>query len=244
MLRFSLSGLLWALPTLPVIGALVALTLPSADRLTLRMVALASSALTLIAAALTIATAWPGLDVVASAPAAVTDDLGLALLPRLRLVPAAIPALLATLLALPIALRAGAPRVHQATTAYVVAILVLQASTMLALLLDDVIAAFAAATVGAVPGFALLALFGGPERGTVTWRAAATWLLVDALALAGLLATQAAVPGVDGAGFTGGFVPELVVVLVLGPGLVRMAAGPHGLWALPVLEQTPVAGAA
>ena len=35
-----------------------------------------------------------------------------------------------------------------------------------------------------------------------------------------------------------------VVVLVLGPGLTRLAAGPHGLWALPVLEQTPVAGAA
>jgi len=231
--QLSLPGLLWALPVLPLAGALVALILPAADRLTLRMVALVASALTLVVAAMAISLAWPGLVVVDGAPVAVA---AFAYLPVLRLLPEAIPALLATSMVLPIALRAGAPRVQEATTAYVVAVLTLQSATVLALLLDDVFFAAATATVGAVPGFALLALFGGPERGTVTWRAAASWLLVDGLALAGLTATTS--------GFRTGWLPEVIVVLVLGPGLVRLAAGPHGLWALPVLEQTPVAGAA
>ncbi len=218
---------------LPLAGALVALLLPAADRLTLRMTALVASAITLLVVGVAVSMAWPGLVVVGGAPAAVAD---FAFLPVLRLVPAAVPALLATSMVLPIALRAGAPRVQEATTAYVVAVLTLQSATILALLLDDVFYATATATVGAVPGFALLAMFGGPERGTVTWRAAALWLLVDGLALAGLTATSS--------GFRTGWLPELIVVLVLGPGLVRLAAGPHGLWALPVLEQTPVAGAA
>jgi NADH:ubiquinone oxidoreductase subunit 4 (subunit M) len=98
-----------------------------------------------------------------------------------------------------------------------------------------VVDAFAAALVAAVPGFALVALFGGPERGSVTWRASALWLIVDGLAIAVLVGT---VP------FERiGLPPELGGLALLGPGLVRLAAGPWGLWALPSSEMAPVAGA-
>ncbi len=229
-MQISLAGLIWALPVLPLLGAAVAVVLPAADRLTLRMVAMVTCLVVVAVLGVCVQVAWPGLvgtgvDAVAA----------IAALPTLRLSPTVLPAVLATTIVVPVALRAGAPRVQDETMAYVVALLALEASTLLALLLDDVRLATAAASVAAVPCFALVALFGGPERGTVTWRAAALWLVVDGAGLAALAVCSNGHHGVA---------DSVVVVAALGPGLVRLAAGVHGLWALPVLEMAPVAAAA
>lgn len=216
--------ILWLLPVLPVLGAAMALTVPRNDRLTLRGIGM----LTLLGAlGVGIALTVDGWDLLAAdgIPGRVQW------LPPLRLTATTTPALLTVLLVAPLALRAGAPRVREGMAPYVVALLVQVGVTIAALLLEDLTHAIGAALVASVPGFALVALFGGPERGTVTWRAAALWLTVDGAALAVII------------GGPGPWSPDLVAVALLGPGLVRLAAGPHGLWALPFFEMAPVASA-
>jgi NADH:ubiquinone oxidoreductase subunit 4 (subunit M) len=203
--------------TVPWLGAAFTLVLPASDRLTLRAVGVVTGVLAFVAgAALSAAggatTSLPGTTLVVSWSGM------------------AAPAALTVLAVSPLALRAGAPRIAVALPAYVVAMLATTALSVLAIVLVDVRAAIAAATVAAVPPFALVALFGGPERGSASYRAAGLWLLLDAAALAALALSRA-------------WQGPLLVVLSLGPGLVRLAAGPWGLWALPVFEQAPVSAA-
>jgi NADH:ubiquinone oxidoreductase subunit 4 (subunit M) len=218
---------------MPLVAATTAAAMPRDDRLTLRALGVGSLTLGLLAGLAAIllgrgTLAAGGLPVPPLWPV-------LTAMPRLRLDPHVVTPLLTVLVVAPLALRAGAPRVREGMAPYVVTCLVQAAAITGTLLLDDVVDAFAAALVAAVPGFALVALFGGPERGTVTWRAAALWLVVDGLAIAVLVGVGpsrlAPVPA------------ELVALAVLGPGLVRLAAGPWGLWALPYNEMAPVAGA-
>jgi NADH:ubiquinone oxidoreductase subunit 4 (subunit M) len=209
----------WFLLTvsLPWAGAAFALALPAADRLTLRTAGVVAGVLAFAAGvALTLA---GGAVVVVPGT-------------RIELLwgGPAVPAALTLLATTPLALRAGAPRIETGLPAYVVAVLVGEGVSLLAVLATDVRVAIAAATVAAVPVFALVALFGGPLRGSVTYRAAGLWVLVDVAALAAL----ALLPAWRG---------PLLVGAALGPGLVRLAAGPWGLWALPVFEQAPVAAA-
>jgi formate hydrogenlyase subunit 3/multisubunit Na+/H+ antiporter MnhD subunit len=202
---------------IPLGGAGFVLALPAADRLTLRGVGVVTGLLAL------------GAGVALTAAGGVT-----VVLPGTRVelawAGAAVPAALALLGVTPLALRAGAPRVERGVTAYVVATLLAEAVTLLGLLATDVRVAVAVAVVAAVPVFALVALFGGPLRGSVTYRAAGLWILVDMTAVAAL----ALGPPHGNA---------LLVLAALGPGLVRLGAGPWGLWALPVLEQAPVTAA-
>ncbi len=225
--------LLWAVPVLPLLAALIAAAMPGNDRLTLRAVGVGAmvGALVAVIAAVVLGRAAfvaGGLEAPGVWPA-------LAAVPRLRLEPMVVMPLLTVLVALPLALRTGAPRIQEGMVAYVVACLCQGAAVTAGMLIVDVVDALAAALVAAVPGFALVALFGGPERGTVTWRAASSWLVIDGLALAVLAghgsATRLGVP------------VEWLTFLALGPGLVRLAAGPWGLWALPLCEMAPVAGA-
>ena len=222
-------SLLAALLVLPTLGAAVAAALPSADRLTLRAVGVTTC--TAIFAVACLAT-WALLDSQA-VKLTLHGSLQLVLLPETA------PALLTITGVTPLALRAGAPRVEKDMVAYVVAHLAMVGLTVLALLLADPIHAFAVALVAAIPAQALVALFGGPTRGTTTWRAAALWLVVDALALSVVVVGPTALTNgnMDPMG------QALVALVVLGPGLTRLAAGPHGLWALPVFEVAPVAGA-
>ena len=208
---------------MPLLGSAFALVIPADDRLTLRAVGVVTGLLTLIPAFALLAT--PG----ASLPLPF-----LAGSVSLRFAGVAIPAALAIVGITPMALRAGAPRVARGLQPYVTAILLAESGALFVVLVDDVVTATAAAMVAAVPFFALVALFGGPERGSVTSRAAGLWLLVDAAALGALVIVQGA-PAAS--------VHPVVVVALLGPGLVRLAAGPHGLWALPLIEQAPVAAA-
>jgi NADH:ubiquinone oxidoreductase subunit 4 (subunit M) len=225
--------LLWALPLVPLLAALTAAAIPSNDRLTLRALGVGALVAALLAGVVAVGM---GRSSIATG-ALVAPGLWpvLAAVPPLALAPIAVLPLLTVLVALPIALRAGAPRVQEGTAAYVVICLAEGVAVTGALLVVDVVDAVAAALVAAVPGFALVALFGGPERGTVTWRAASLWLVVDGLALAVLAghasAAQLGVPR------------EWLTLVVLGPGLVRLAAGPWGLWALPLFEMAPVTGA-
>lgn len=201
---------------LPAVASLFALAVPGRDRLTLRGVGVFGA----------LAAFGAGVAALVSGDVDV-DAFGW----RLRGV--AVPAAFAILGVTPMALRAGAPRVQTGLQAYVAAVLSAESLALAAVVVDDLAVAVAVAVVGAVPVFALVALFGGPERGSVTWRAASLWLLVDSVALGAVV--------VGGSG--GGDVDVVVVVALLGPGLVRLAAGPHGLWALPVFEQAPVAAA-
>ena len=202
---------------LPLLGSAFALVVPAADRLTLRAVGVATGLLALAA----------GLALL-GLPAAVLT------LPfvSLRFAGVAVPATLVILGVTPMALRAGAPRISSGLQAYVAAVLLAETGALFVVLVDDLFVAVAGAMVAAVPYFALVALYGGPERGSVTFRAAGLWLLVDAAGLWALLALEKPA-GSD----------VVVVVCLLGPGLARLAAGPHGLWALPVIEQSPVAAA-
>jgi NADH:ubiquinone oxidoreductase subunit 4 (subunit M) len=216
---------LWLVPVLPALGAAMAVTVPGNDRLTLRGIGM----LTLLGVLGIVATlVVDGWDVIAAGGIASSP---LPWLPALRLTSTATPALLTMVVVAPLALRAGAPRVKEGMAAYVIAILLQVGVTAMALLLQDLAWAMGAALVSSVPGFALVALFGGPERGTVTWRAAALWVTVDGAALAIVV------------GGAGPWPPEVVAIALLGPGLVRLAAGPHGLWALPFFEMAPVASA-
>lgn len=224
----DLPGLLvLALPVLPVLAAMTAAAMPREDRLALRAVGVGALVVTVVVAIVAVVLGRTALE----AGGIVTPALHAA--PLLRLTSGAVLPVLTVLAVAPLALRAGAPRVREGMAPYVITCLVQTAIVVGTLLLDDVVDAFAAAIVAAVPGFALVALFGGPERGTVTWRAAALWLVVDGLALALLLTPTppAFIPG------------WFVTFALLGPGLVRLAAGPHGLWALPYSEMAPVAGA-
>ena len=201
----------------PLAGAAFALVLPPDDRLTLRAVGVVTGVVAFVAGVVLTAAggatlALPGTPIVLSWSGV------------------AVPAALTVLAVTPMALRAGAPRVQGGLAAYVVAVLGTAALSVLSIVLPDPRAALAAATVAAVPPFALVALFGGPERGSVSYRAAGLWLLADASALAAIVL----LPSWSGA---------VLVVAALGPGLVRLAAGPWGLWALPVIEQAPVSAA-
>lgn len=225
--------LLWALPLVPLVAATTAAIMPRDDRLTLRALGVGALVVALLAGLAAVVLGRGALAAGGLIAPPLWPVLGA--VPRLRLDPLVVPPLLTVLVVLPLALRAGAPRVREGMAPYVVTCLVQGAAVTGTLLIDDVVDAFAAALVAAVPGFALVALFGGPERGTVTWRASALWLIVDGLAIAVLVGT----------GPVGrfGLPPELVALAVLGPGLVRLAAGPWGLWALPYSEMAPVAGA-
>jgi len=218
--------ILWLLPVLPVLGAAMALTVPRNDRLTLRAIGMLTLLGTLGTGVALTVDGWE-LLLAGGIPSQV-----LPWLPPLRLTATSTPAVLTVLLVAPLALRAGAPRVKEGMAPYVVALLVQVGVTIAALVLEDLAHAIGAALVASVPGFALVALFGAPERGTVTWRAAALWLTVDGAALAVVV------------GGPGPWPAEVVAIALLGPGLVRLAAGPHGLWALPFFEMAPVASAA
>jgi NADH-quinone oxidoreductase subunit M len=233
--------LLWALPLVPLVAAATAAAMPRNDRLALRALGVGALVLALVVGLAVVAVGWGASGRGALAGGALVGGALVApplwpvltAMPALRLDPTVVTPLVTVLLVAPLALRAGAPRVREGMAPYVVTCLVQSAAITGTLLVSDLVDTFAAALVAALPGFALVALFGGPERGTVTWRAAALWLVVDGLAIAALVgpARLAPVPG------------EMVTLAVLGPGLVRLAAGPWGLWALPYNEMAPVAGA-
>jgi len=220
------TALLLAIPLLPVIGAAVAVVVPADDRLTLRAVGMVTTIGAAVVAAVAAAGELPPLPVPPSLRA---------VLPLLTLTPLATPALLTLTIVAPLALRAGAPRVQGRVAAYVVAVCLHTALSALSILSARLETAVVCAMVAAVPAFALLALFGGAERGSVTWRAAALWLVVDVSALAFLVSDPV---------MAGPWPPALAWVAICGPGLVRLAAGPHGLWALPTFEMGPVSSAA
>lgn len=234
----------WALVivvALPLAGALFALVMPGEDRLALRYVGMGTS----------VGSALIGLFAVSlamDAPLAL-ERLGV----RVSLDGLSAPLLLSLVVAAPIALRSGAPRIFERTQFYVVTVLLTEGLLAAALVVDSVLLRLAIATTGAVPLFALVALFGGPQRGTTTLRAAMIWLSVDVAALA-VVAWLAARAGVDvprahihdlttaAANLPAHLKPWVFLVLVA-PGLVRLAAGPFSVWLASFLDEAPVSAA-
>jgi NADH-quinone oxidoreductase subunit M len=235
----------WALvvvAVLPVAGALFALVMPGADRLALRYVGMGTSVLNAFVASWA---TW----LATNAPLSL-DVAGL----RVTLDGLSAPLLLSLAVATPIALRSGAPRIFERTQFYVVTVLFAEGLLAAALVVDSVLLGLAVATVAAVPLYALVALFGGPLRGSTSLRAAMIWLIVDigALALiawlAGRAGVDATVARVDDLARAASSLPrELKPWLFMGlvaPGLVRLAAGPFSVWLASFLDEAPVSAAA
>jgi hypothetical protein len=147
--------LLWALPVLPLLAALTAAMIPHNDRLTLRAVGVGAMVGALVAGVAAVALGWASFAT-GGVPAPTLWSI-LAAVPPLRLEPVVVLPLLTALVALPLALRTGAPRITEGMTAYVVICLAQGAAVSGALLIADVGDALAASLVAAVPGFALLA---------------------------------------------------------------------------------------
>lgn len=236
---------------LPMAGALFALVMPGVDRLALRYVGMGTSVATGIVA---IRAAW----------LAVSEPLSWQLMPlfaghspvggaggvRLSLDGLAVPLLLSLVVATPIALRSGAPRVLERTQFYVVTVLFAEGLLAAALVVDGALLRLAVATLASVPLFALVALFGGPQRGTTTMRAAMIWLLVDIAAIA-VVAWLAARAGVEaprasvadlraGAATLSPALQPWIFLVLAAPGLVRLAAGPFSVWLAAFLDEAPV----
>jgi NADH-quinone oxidoreductase subunit M len=229
---------------LPIAGALFALVMPGVDRLALRYVGMGTSVGTGVLAIVLVVRAT-------AAPVSLSP----VMLGGLRLVLDGLsaPLLLSLAVATPIALRSGAPRILERTQFYVVTVLFAEGLIAAALVVDSVLLRLAIATVGAVPLFALVALFGGPMRGTTTMRAALIWLIVDIVAVA-IVAWLAARAGVEApraslddlAGASASLPAALKPWVFLGlvaPGLVRLAAGPFSVWLASFLDEAPVSAA-
>ena len=234
----------WGLVMVPLVmvsGALFVLVMPSPDRLALRHVGLTIS----------IGAGLVGLRVASLAATAPRTLSWMGA--HLRLDALNAPMLVMLCIAIPIALRAGAPRVFERTQFYVVTVLFCGGLGSAALLAEAPIVKLAISTLAAVPLFALVSLFGGPLRGSSTMKTAVLWLLVDAagIAAAVLLAARAhvdvSVASVDdlaaGAATQSSEHGALLFLALAAPGLVRMAAGPFSVWLADFLEQAPVSAA-
>lgn len=234
----------WGLAIVPLLmagGALFVLVMPSPDRLALRHVGLTVS---IAAGLIGLRLAW----LAASAP----QKLAVAGV-ELRLDAFSAPMLVMLCIAIPVALRAGAPRIFERTQFYVVTVLFCGGLGAAGLLAAAPAVKLGVATLAAVPLFALVSLFGGPQRGSTTMKTAVLWLLVDAagMAAAVLLAARArvgvSVASVDDlATGASGLPPDqgaLIFVALAAPGLVRLAAGPFSVWLADFLEQAPVSAA-
>lgn len=245
------SWMLLLVVALPLGGALFALAMPHVDRLALRYVGLGTSGATAVVA---VRAAWVAAHAAADAPLSfglgdvIANRSGAAAL--LSLDGLAVPLLLSLVIATPIALRSGAPRVFERTKFYVVTVLFAEGLLAAALVIDGALLRLAVATMASVPFFALVALFGGPQRGTTTMRAAMIWLLVDLIALA-VLAWLAARAGVDapaatvnelraGAASLSPALQPWIFLALAAPGLVRLAAGPFSVWLAAFLDEAPV----
>ncbi|HEY4222189.1 MAG TPA: proton-conducting transporter membrane subunit, partial [Myxococcota bacterium] len=233
--------LLLVAAALPVAGALFVLVMPSADRLALRYVGMGTS----IAAGLAgLRSAWVAMG------APISLDVAGA---RLSLDGLSAPLLLSLAVATPIALRSGAPRIFERTQFYVVTVLFAEGLCAAALVLDAPLLRLSVAVIAAVPFFALVALFGGPQRGTTTLSAAMIWLLVDVAALA-VIAWLAARAGVSAPhasvadlALAASKLPPAwkpwVFMVLAAPAFTRLAAGPFSVWLASFLDQAPVSAA-
>ncbi len=233
--------MLLVVAALPVAGALFALVMPGGDRLALRYAGMGTS----------VAAGIAGLRaafLAVSAPVAL--DVGGV---RLSLDGLSAPLLLSLVVAAPIALRSGAPRIFERTQFYVVTVLFAEGLLAAAIVVDAPLLRLAAASIAAVPLFALVALFGGPQRGSTTLSAAMIWLFVDIVALA-VVAWLAARAGVDAsrasvtdlataARALPHWLSPWIFLALVAPGLVRLAAGPFSVWLASFLDEAPVSAA-
>jgi NADH-quinone oxidoreductase subunit M len=233
----------WALLlvcALPLVGALFALAMPGVDRLALRYVGMGTGIATAVVG---LRAAW----LAASEPLTWGSSPGGV---SLALDGLSVPLLASLVIATPIALRSGAPRVADRTQFYVVTVLFAEGLLAAALVVDGAMVRLVLATMASVPLFALVALFGGPQRGSTTMRAAMIWLFVDVAALA-VVAWLAARAGVDASRATVAHLaagaltlpPELqpwIFLALAAPGLVRLAAGPFSVWLAAFLDEAPV----
>lgn len=233
----------------PLAGALFLLSLPNHDRLTLRHVGVWATSFSVALACWGIWRQVQGIHGVwRLAPWGVAERSA-----SFSLGPEDVPVLLIVSLCGPICLRGGAPRIAERTQGFVALMLLLQSLSLACVVVQEPLYQLLLLTVATMPQLLLLALFGGPFRGSAALRVGLLWVSADLIAIAGLmwlLHRAGALPFASAADVARGMAMHaseaglpLSLALFL-PGLVRLAVFPLGLWLPAFREEAPVAGLA
>lgn len=240
--------LLPAWVAIPLLGALFIGVMPHTDRTTLRHAGLGISVLTGLAGFVVVWLQSKGLGV---APHRwVWGDGGGGLVWQVNR--ADLPLLLGIGVLVPVCLRGGAPRIAERTQGYVALVLITEALSLAAVLAKTVVWQLLFLDLTALPLLLLIAIFGGPLRGSATMRIAVVWLLADFLAIGAatwlaattshnLFATMAELR--QAAEAVSGDDALLAFAALSCAGWVRLAVVPFASWLVPLFDEAPVSAA-
>jgi NADH:ubiquinone oxidoreductase subunit 4 (subunit M) len=203
---------------LPLVGLLFVVAMPGSDRITLRHVGMGAS----IAAGLLLLRAFA----VGASPVLLLDAVDVEL--TLSVSRERLAAGIAVAFTTPVALRAGAPRAALRAKAYTSLVLLTEAALFVALLSTSAIVSLVALSLTAPTMMFLIALFGGPHKGTVALKRVVAVLAADAVALGALILPAESIPE-----------PLYALALVL-PLVVRAGVFPLGSIVSDVIEQSSV----
>ncbi len=236
---------------IPVVGAIFVALMPGSDRIALRHVGMGAS----------IANAFVALRALQVVLSKGVADMGPT--ESLKIFGLVFPfhvdginvlAVFGCALLMPMALRAGAPRVLAETKGYVCGLLLSEALILAALCAADPLSAFVFASALTYPLMLLLGLSGGPTKGSTALRMGTLWAVVDAFALAALVwldvtarrqGTPMTVPGHFAVIENLSFLQQVVLCApLLVAATTRMACLPLTAWVDPFFEDAPVSIAA
>jgi NADH:ubiquinone oxidoreductase subunit 4 (subunit M) len=203
---------------LPLVGVLFVVAMPGSDRITLRHVGMGAS---IVAGLLLLRAFTNGL---ATTTVFAILDVEFSLSASHERLAAGVAIAFAT----PIALRAGAPRAALRAKASTSLVLLSEAALFVALLSTSAIVSLIALSLTALTLMFLVALFGGPHKGTVALKRAVSALAADALALAALVLPVDAMP------------QSLRAMAIVLPLVVRAGVFPLGSIVSDIIEQSSV----
>lgn len=236
---------------IPVVGAIFVALMPGSDRIALRHVGMGATianAFVALRAAVVVFSRAPSTD----APPDPLQIFGLVF--PFHVDGINVLAVFGCALLMPMALRAGAPRVMAETKGYVCGMLVCEALIIAALCAADPLSAFVFASALTYPLMLLLGISGGPTKGSTALRMGTLWAVVDAAALAALVwldvqARRQGVPMTVPVHFAVieqlSFMQQVVLCApLLVAATTRLACLPLTAWVDPFFEDAPVAIAA
>lgn len=240
--------LLPAWVAMPLIGALFVAVMPHTDRMTLRHTGLGISILTGLAGLVAV---WNVLEGDGVAPHRWFWGSGTSNI-VFYVARADLPVLLGIGVLVPVCLRGGAPRIAERTQGYVALVLITEALSLAAVLTKTVVFQLLLLNLTALPLLLLIAIFGGPLRGSATMRIAVVWLVADFLAISAatwlaasagrtLFATMqeliSASTDLDNDAALSAFIALACA------GWVRLAIVPFASWLVPLFDEAPVSAA-
>lgn len=248
MSQWLYAYLLPAWVAIPLVGALFVAVMPHTDRMTLRHAGLGISILTGLAGVVVV---WNVLQADGVAAHRWFWGLGNASV-VFDVSRADLPVILGIGVLVPVCLRGGAPRIAERTQGYVALVLITEAFSLAAVVTKTVVLQLLLLNLTALPLLLLIAIFGGPLRGSATMRIAVVWLVADFLAISAAtwlaassghtiyattqeLQTASAALSSDAA---------LTAFIALScAGWVRLAVVPFASWLVPLFDEAPVAAA-